>query len=277
MSRFHLVNMTDSNVLAKYLSKSLDKENIENYTIEITGTTAEGDNYVGNITFVQVKGHKKLSSQESNQTKLDLVVKTSRKNLSSNDDFAKAYQRENLFYNSIIPSFQKFQKEKNVADIFHAVPKCYDVLEIEDTSVLIFDDMRKKGYILHPKDETMNINHIKDILEKYAKFHAISFVMCDQNREMFNKLTENLRSHMLKSVVEAEPFFTILSNQTAKVETLLKKVDYELYRSLESYFKKGQAQTTLDILEMNVEEEVITHADCWNNNFLFKYEVSDIT
>lgn len=280
-------NMLKSDDLNKWIFECLKNENIENYTIEVLGTTKKGDGNTGDITFVRVKGNGKSKNYESvgnanqdNLVEIELAFKSSRKHMTSDALLAEAYERENLVYKTIFPKFYKFHTEKNIdtnkslQSYFDFIPKCYKVLKFEDINILCLENLKTKGFLLHSRNEPMNSEHIRRGLQNYAKLHAVSLAMRDQDRAGFTQLTQNMKPHMMISFVVLEHWKTMVTKLFNKTFSLVNELDKELCSKLEKIFESGIDKVIKETLEKNVEEEVILHSDCWNNNYMFKYQVS---
>lgn len=264
--------MINSDVIERWVHECMKTENIENYTVTITGSTDKGDGYGSDITFVHVIG-KNNSQKYEEQIEIDLAFKSSKGETSSNQLYGEAYEREKLIYKEIFPEFRKFQTEKNVENYFDAAPKCYKVFDFENVSVLGLENLRKRGFELHPKTKPMNVEHIKKVLYNYAKLHAVSLAMRDQDKTRFLELTRDMKKHLMGWLVSSEQWNSMIMKLSKKTLTMVEEIDPETHKTLEKILEPGLDNVILKIVETEIEEEVISHGDCWNNNFMFKYEV----
>lgn len=247
------------------------REDIENYTLNISGTSENAEGYTTDVIFVQINGQKK-SSHENMQ--LDIVLKLSKAMTSLFDtDMKEIYKRELLVYEKIFPALRTFETERKVKDFFTAVPKCYETISADGRDILILENLRIKGYVEHNRLTPMNISHIKLVLKNYAKFHAISFAFKDQNKNEFKKLLENYPDVFYKIMLESA-FSTVFQPKVISTYDLVKNVDEKLATKINGFIEKGILNIMKGILKDPPKESVIRHGDCWNSNFLFKYNVS---
>jgi hypothetical protein len=108
--------------------------------------------------------------------------------------------------------------------------------------VIVFENLKKDGYDLWPKKDPVTRRHLEIVVSEYGKFHAISVAMREQQSNKFSELTNLLGDHF-KEFVEATDFVN-----------LFEKVLVEMLENIDGL-------------------KVIIHGDCWNNNFMCKFEV----
>ncbi|KAJ8957800.1 hypothetical protein NQ314_006475 [Rhamnusium bicolor] len=139
--------------LFSWVEESLDNTKLKNYQINIDGKSEKGDGYAGEIVFVSVNG----ASNENKKKVLHWVIKHAKRNahLRKTIPMKAAFDNEIYIYDKVLPTFKKFQLEKNVLDVFESVPKCYKTLIFDDMEVLVLDNLKKRGYELHDKKKTI--------------------------------------------------------------------------------------------------------------------------
>lgn len=252
--------------IRSWIDKVLKDEHIVKYTFEIESTN-KSYGYMGNVVFVKVKGRTNADEMKD----LYLVVKYGKKNLELRKKllWGDYYARELFFYSTVIPHFQKFQAERKKSGLFNNVPKCYTTLS-ENNEVVVLENLRVKGYLLHDKFKNMDRDHIEIILDSMARFHAISFCYQDQNKEEFDSIFGNYGS---MSALELKVLPEIISKLRNKIYDGLKHGDLDLADMFKQRFQNGMWDVFKKVLEADVKEKVITHTDCWNNNYLFSYKV----
>jgi hypothetical protein len=180
--------------IENWLKPVLKKESLANYSIHISGSTEKGDGYLGDVTFVEVRGTANTNEEKS----YDFVIKCGKKSSQLRDmmPIRNVFENEIYFYNEILPVFKEFQAEKGITDPFDNTPKCYDSIIEEEMEVLILGNMKTSGYCLHNRLHPMNKEHIRKVIKVYGKFHAISFALRDQKPEVFKKLGGKLTDIM---------------------------------------------------------------------------------
>ncbi|CAH1365646.1 unnamed protein product [Tenebrio molitor] len=225
--------------------------------VNITGNTEKGDGYVGDIIFVHVTGKTKDSFPKD----YDLVVKGTKKNLNlRNITPAKTFFRNEIyFYDTVLPAFIAFQLEKGVEDTFNCVPKYYGSFTTDDQDVLVFENLLTSGYSIWDKRTPLTRNHIDLVVDRYAKFHAISAAMKNQQTQKFDELTRPHRQ-----------LFKEFDGKFANV-----KMPFELAIEEICDLLKGDLDETVASVKDFKGFEVVTHGDCWNNNFMFQSETVD--
>lgn len=244
------------------LKRIATESGFTDYTIEVYTTQSKGDNYIAEIKCVTIK---------DGDRKLEVVVKIA----PSNDDFRKFFPLENIFhieihvYDIIFESFQHFQNENNVKEPFDNYAKLFGKCDEKYSECLVLENLIKNGYRHWNRKLPMNAEHIKLVMKTYGKFHATSFAMKKKNPEKFHKLLEDLKQ---LEEFEKNNFTVFLRNVIPLIERavaghkVLENASQRLRKDLDKYFYELSLESD--------ETKVITHGDCWNNNMLFKYEVS---
>ncbi|CAH1116681.1 unnamed protein product [Phaedon cochleariae] len=252
------------NELSSWIQKSLNDRYFGEKEIKFENSNGKTGGYLGSLLFGKIRGNNPDGESED----VDIVVKYGKKD---DKEFLRiAFHREAMVYEKIVPLFMDLQRKKGIQMPFDSVPKCYQTIENQNLEAIILEDMRKSGYRLHNRTIPMDLPHLKLILENYAKWHALSFAVRDQNNGELesNKLTNVARYYFRKdSTRKLLVKYTKYAHQI-----LLEKNEHFLADTLERILQKGVADTILEVLNSDVDECVITHGDGWNNNFLFKYE-----
>ncbi|CAG9858241.1 unnamed protein product [Phyllotreta striolata] len=219
--------------------------------------------YVGDVIFTKVV----VGENEHH-----LAVKLGKKDYESRRlmPIQAACRREILFYNEILPAFNDLQKEKAVARPFDAVPKCYATFIDRNSEVIVLENLLKRGYEMHKGSVPLNVDHLKMGLRNFAKFHALSFALRDQKSDVFEKITANSQ-HIYRSSVGVMK--DIYAGYVGRVLTRLEAAgEHQLSKSYQKLVEGGAGRLFLDIYDAEPKESVLTHCDCHNNNFFFKYQ-----
>ncbi|KAJ8957795.1 hypothetical protein NQ314_006470 [Rhamnusium bicolor] len=152
------------------------------------------------------------------------------------------------------------------------VPKCYKTLISDNMEVLVLDNLKKCGYELYDRKKSFNVHHLKAILKEYGKFHALSFALRNQRLEVFNILT-TFETDVFKGFLEADMIKRSLRKAVINALNILKeRRDLNLMKKFKKLLKKDTADMLLDLVSEKEPQSVILHGDCWNNNFMFKYQ-----
>ncbi|KAJ8977354.1 hypothetical protein NQ317_017769 [Molorchus minor] len=104
--------MSTVNVLESDIISWVKKIRLNNFTINVQGTTEKGDGYTGEIVFVSVNG----DTNENKKRVLNLVIKHGKSNdhLRKTMPIRKAFEIEMHIYDKVMPAFKKFQEEKGI-------------------------------------------------------------------------------------------------------------------------------------------------------------------
>lgn len=254
----------------KWIREAIKHENFINHKLNIKGITEKGEGFVCGVTFVQILATK----QDGENVEYNFVVKHGdRVDTNQFKCIQNACKQEMLFYNEIFPYFTKFQEQKGLKARFDSVPSCYKALIDENNVVvLILDDLRNAGYELHGYKKPMNYDHLKLVFENYAKYHAISFALKDQQPEKFHEFTKDFGT----TVSEAYKQLTLPKLFRSQHATNLKFLAELGESQLSARYKPFDDEIDNVFIHNRYDLDpyvVITHGDAWCNNILFKYKV----
>ncbi|RZC41104.1 EcKinase, DUF1679, and/or APH domain containing protein, partial [Asbolus verrucosus] len=195
--------------------------------------------------------------------------------LRENSPVKEAFINEIYIYKTILPIFTQFQRDKGIEDPFNSVPKCYGSHTTEDMEIIVFENLKKNGYVLWNKRKPLTRKHINMVVKEYGKFHAISVAMRDQQPEKFEKLAKRLHD-TFKKFVEKGNMETLFGTAIQDVYDALQNDLDDIILSKWKNFRQ-QINFVFKELMQNVNGlTVVTHGDCWNNNFMFYSDVDNI-
>lgn len=190
------------------------------------------------------------------------------------NDFSEPYIREVEVYQTTFPALSAFLRKKNASFSLDFIPKCFGAFIIQETAVVVLENLSIDGYQLHNHLHPMNLDHLKLIFENYAKLHATSFAMKDQLPEEYQELTRNL-TWIGENYWQVKQYKLKYESHNDKLCKMLSDAGYEeLVKRWSEYIKRGSYNILCEIENFKVEETCLTQTDCWNNNFMFKYNVS---
>ncbi|KAB0799214.1 hypothetical protein PPYR_07094 [Photinus pyralis] len=239
---------------------------IENYTLNITRGNAKGDNYLGVIGKIHVKTEGATwnwiikCAPEASQFRTTVPV-------------AKVYQREVYVYEKILAEYQKFQEEKGVTTPFRSYAKYYTSLLEEPFETIILEDMKAVGYKLYNRQEPLDYHHALLAIREYGRFHAFSFAIRDQKPDLFHEFQQNVPEVFYDLLVNSESSRQLIQYQCNQIRDSISQIDSK--RAYDNFSKFQDHMLELVKKLVTVEAAgpyaVISHGDCWINNFLFKY------
>ncbi|RZC33175.1 EcKinase, DUF1679, and/or APH domain containing protein, partial [Asbolus verrucosus] len=246
--------------------------NFDKFSINIFGNSDKGDGYIGDIIFVGVTATNGTASTEE----YSLVLKCSKRSqiLREISPVKEAFMNEIYFYDVVLPAFTRFQKEKGITDLFDSVPKCYGTLIGDNTEVIVFENLKHIGYSLWDKKKPLTRQHVDMVVKEYAKFHAVSIAMKDQNPEQFEELIAPL-GDIFKKFVDSVDVETLYGNVIDEIcDSLKDELDGNILLKWRNI--KKQINFIMNDIARDVEGlKVVLHSDCWNNNFMFKHSADE--
>lgn len=215
----------------------------------------KGINFLGVVQRVKIGGK-------------SLIVKTQPTNERRRELFNAPllFTNEAQFYNRIRPQMLPLPKYLHVPN---------SLVARED--VLVFEDLRPKGFFMYPKGETTSdLAHAKLIIKAMAAFHASSFAMKHLHPKEYTSMKEVLQEVLFLRPGTPE-YWQRYDNACAGTIKLMEEEFPEGGKNLDRC--KKMLANAYELFTSSTDPEdpyaIIVHGDLWMNNMLFKYiEVS---
>lgn len=260
-----------------YMTESLDKvaiaEGFKNYDVKIDHGSAIGDGFVGILFKATVR-------EIDSDKQLTVVIKSPPESQARRVDFGamQLFKREVYVYSELLPEFVRFQEERKISKSlgFFDFPKCFfaEYNEEKDDSIIILEDLRESGYKMWDKFIPIDYEHTKLAVTALGKFHAVSFAMKEQQPEMFKKF-QQLSDYMSEKFSKADENFVKMTMMNIdQAANTLDSADVKR-RNKVLRIKEDLEQTLKDMVDTKFTEPfaVVSHGDCWSNNFMYHYQV----
>lgn len=172
--------------IQEILYKIIEDSGFYDYKVEVKPGMEAGDGFLSELKSVTI-------AETATDQKMVLVCKIAPLCENRRKEFfsSEMFRRESMFYNEVMPTFLKFQNEKNVPenDQFRSYPKCYTAISNDDTEqfAIIMEDIRPQGFKMWKKAKPARIENIRLVVQELGKFHGLSIAMKDQRPEVFQK------------------------------------------------------------------------------------------
>lgn len=202
-----------------------------------------------------------------------MILKNIPKSLSRRLTFRsdEFFRNEINFYEIVLPALLKFQSSKNLTDPFTNYAKIFlsycdgvnDVICLEDASVQKFGSaVRQEG---------IDYEHCKLTFKALAQFHAISIAMKNQEPKEFDKIRNAIFETYYDDILWDwyEKFWERLCY--VAIDAVEKEFPGSIYLDKIKEFAVPERYKDMIKAAKTYETGVISHGDCWTNNFLYKY------
>lgn len=263
MSSTSSVSSTLPPFVLRYLDEIAASEGLHNYSIEVKGIGA-GEGFMSNMMAITlIAAEQRLSLI----CKLQLPVPES----SEVVDTQFAFYREIEMYKTVLPLMAELQRKNGLTAEtgFFAYPKCF-VSERADNneSIIILEDLRVRDFALCDKLKPLKFEHVALLLQQLGRYNALSFVLRDQQPEVFAKL-EAMDDYFMNVVITNPGIQGIFSSAIEQAIVLAdNEKDKTLLRAfLANYVQLGQTRRCPERLG---RFGVLIHGDCHINNMMFK-------
>lgn len=270
-------------ILPDFIEKKLNEiasdTGFIDYSLETDSNSKTSNGYIGVMGTVKIVGWQQLGDTKT-QKELSLIYKTEPINLAQRNAFSvvMAFNREEYFYNTVLPYLTKFQAEKGLLKIngFFQYPNCYYACGSNDTqqNIVIMDDLRDEGFEHRSESHPITFNDAQLFVKAIGRLHALSFAIRDQRPNIFKEFESILKHcsilHMINNGVTLKEI-----NDSAYRKAINLFSANNTNPDILEYLKSAidtWAEDVRDCLEPNDENRfsVIGHGDCWLPNLMFK-------
>lgn len=243
-----------------------------NYRIEHQPGAKPGDGFMSEMIAVTLVDD--ASADKNNLRRVALVCKLQPQSI-ERKVHATVFASEVFAYTRVFPEMLKLQREKGLTDEsnggFFAIPKCYAAAHDNETpqSFLIMGDLRPQDFSMWPREQTVEFEHVRQLLTQLGRFHGLSFVMRDQRPEVFAEWMTT--DKVFRELIKSKPSHSLFDSTYRRAVRLLERTeDRRLMEKLRrEWFSLFMQQT--DVQRMG-EFAMFGHGDCWNNNLLYRFE-----
>ncbi|XP_058448689.1 uncharacterized protein LOC131428662 [Malaya genurostris] len=241
-------------------------QNLQIVEFSVSPATKKGDNYASEMLRATVE-----YMRDNKREKCTLILKV----IPSGDIQRVVMEKNNIFpreiavYKDILPGIH--QLLRTIGDSTSISPQCL-LTTNEPKVMLVFEDLKAKGYQMVDRKRGLNKNQTRLVLKKIAKLHACSAVLYQKNPEIMEPV--------LEGAISTNPnrqdfliFYKMCARQVIKLVDSWNDPKYqsilEKLRNLpETTIAKGCQVYTRNDAVFNV----LNHDDVWTSNLMFKYE-----
>lgn len=249
--------------------KHLIQESLQNFEkdpkliiseIKESEGSKEGDNYMSVVNCVEVVGKTGSGAAYSRS----LFIKKHPSDLERCELFSidKAFKNESVMYKDYFPKVVKF--EIPIATCLHA-----------DDNVIVLENLKKSGYRMGNRKESLDLAHCRLCIQAIAKFHSSSYFLkttkSDELDALMSKiscfsLVGSFYSRMIENAVTG--CIKILKNY--EDDTTIAQVIPKIEKLVGNGLEKMVSLTPSERLA------VLCHGDFWMNNIIFRYNRENV-
>ncbi|XP_063696921.1 uncharacterized protein LOC134827942 isoform X1 [Culicoides brevitarsis] len=254
-----LPKFLNKSYLERILQQNESDSSISVENFECKPAVAAGNNYASQLLRTTVKYKKDGKCCDKS-----LIIKT----VVADEEMAKVmvesgiFKKELIMYDRILPKFQKLLKSIGDTEKLYSPAVFVDY----ENSTIIFNDLKQEGYELGDRLNGCDVDHIRLLTRKIAKFHACSMILMENGEEDFADFQEQ----PLKEDTPFENFFFGMFD--ACVEELKTWPGYEKYvKKMEKLRETFMIKSREMFVKSKTLPNVLAHGDLWVNNMMFKY------
>lgn len=184
----------------------------------------------------------------------------------------RAYENEILFYEILMPEFNKYHRKMDES----IIPKFY----FSRSNLVVMEDCSQTGFVGTKSEDILDVDHIKLILAALAKLHAASIIYEEKKSAELGReyrIWEDYSEYLLEKFMRDDPNYLGYQWHIASVKCIHAIID----RLPEEEISREEFKQKFDELAHSCFElskpapkyrNVCCHGDMWRKNVLFRYE-----
>lgn len=172
------------------------------------------------------------------------------------------FDKEVQLFSRILPAIHSTLGKKTVLS-----SECYYIHRDGPHIILAIEDLKPKGFLMQERHQGLDLDHCLMVMEKIAKFHAGSKIVCDQNPHF---ITDIFFKGIYSELEHIKQWMALAVLETIKVVRNWKgyeKYARKLERIVDEIFPKAMEAAE----EKPGDFNVLNHGDLWLNNMMFSY------
>lgn len=266
------MDLNDRSDLKSLVENELQSLGYRKSDIKMSRGTSIGDNYLAVITLIDIN----TSNKEGKPLKLHWIAKSAHQNKQFREHVRidLVFSREIYIYTEVLPAFEQLQLKNALSQPFKCYPHFITSSMEHMHETVVMENLKANGFIMRNRTEPLDYFHTKYVLTNYAKFHALSFALRDQDPGKFEEIADGLKSNFFDGS-NREAMQTTMSSNCARAAKGFGEKDEEELKLLR-YLEEHAYDVLLYTCNGDEAREhgVVLHGDSWINNMLFKYDVS---
>ncbi|XP_049834458.1 uncharacterized protein LOC126278399 [Schistocerca gregaria] len=236
-------------------------------SVAVQRAVATGDNYLSDVYRMTVELEHDASPHGSSRS---LIIKC----LPAGEVMRKlvqeiqAFEHETRMFCETIPAMSHILEKAAPGKYTQLSAKCFASGK-QPVSYLVLEDLKDRGFSLAKRCSGLDLAHSKLVVRKLAEFHAASVKLFDQdpsaldNYLVFKLLHKSTAQHLENFLKQG---CRLLADQLDTLDGSYSKYAPRIRTLAESIFPR-----LADLTERKGKFRVLTHADTWVNNIMFKY------
>lgn len=183
------------------------------------------------------------------------------------------YPREIQVYSELLVEVDKLLSSAKDGTKF--APKCL-FTSYEPKNMLVFEDMKERGYKAFPRNSQLNFDHALPIIVKLAKLHAASAVLYENKPALMELYIEG----SISVNPERQDFLVHYRNCAWTLGLVAEKEWGAEWREIAKKLKQLSKIIVQKGCDLYLRDEkgfnVFNHNDLWIPNILFKFDDNDL-
>lgn len=182
------------------------------------------------------------------------------------------FKNEINFYTKVLPRLLEFQAKNKVTEPFDKYAKLFYAYVDGVNDVICLEDASLEGFGSAVRQDGIDLEHCKLSFKGLAQYHALSFAMKDQDPQGFKEVSEAIFETYYDDRLWDwyERFWKRIFG--IAIDAVEKEYPNSIYvDKIKDFSNPERYKDMVAATTKTKETGVISHGDCWTNNFLYKY------
>ncbi|XP_017845582.1 uncharacterized protein LOC108602073 [Drosophila busckii] len=225
--------------------------------------SSAGDNYSTSMVRLQVE----VEQLDHIKKSVSFVLKAQHCNEMMAAILSKLelFHKEEQMYHCILPKFEQLYSD--VGKPIQFAPKAYKIDRDLGVDYILLEDLLTKGFKNSNRLMGLDFDHLQQVLQKLAAFHAASACYVEHYGMFSEHFTVGVFSESNRQLLQEFNACGAFLTQLKKWKSV-QKIYEKLAKSDDVLVDRLLQDQQVSMKEFNV----LNHGDCWNSNLMFLYD-----
>lgn len=251
----------------KYIRSVIEQRGFTNNKVTIEAIGKAGDNYVANV--------KRIIIDDGKGETFNIVAKVApvQEMLRAVGNTELLFRNEHIMYTKVLPKLTQLEIAAGIPSqerLRYAA--CYGSSPDIPNEVILLEDLGKSDFTMLDRFKSLGPDCVQSVLKSFAILHSLSYALKYKEPEVFDEFKNSLFDMWgnLANMPEAVQQFKMMEANVSNIvnnDVHKKAIKGALLGAIKDLAKIGK-------YDQNSKHAIIQQGDSWNNNIMFKFDVS---
>lgn len=248
-----------------FIGKVLEERGFIGSDVFFESVGGAGDNYAASVKRVVIKENGKTFKMIAKLAPNSPIMREMA-------NISIIFNNEHVMYSELFPKFRELQKDAGVPkENWFRYAEFYGSNSEAPNEVILLEDLREDNYVMMDRFKALSNDCVKIVFKNLAIYHSLSFVLSNQEPEIFAGYKSTLKNFVLE-IGDRDEFQYYLKRLEDQALAVLQDDKYK--KVVKGIISQSITLNKEIEKQIDLKYSVIQHGDGWTNNILFQMEVT---